>query len=183
MLLVVFVAVNQVAGNLLLVGGVLLIMASPAVFLIRTDLLVKPVIEEKERRRIEALQVVYVATILIGMALLLTYVFTLKVMGKPVVGNTEAVPPEPTALIGVGRFTWEVMTFLIAYSAKSVFVTAVAIDLFMMLNLSVWKNLKAFEGTQHAAVYDHIMDSFQDLVEGKDDSSRPLPRRRRGPSK
>ncbi len=76
-------------------------------------------------------------------------------------------------MISVARFSWEMTSFVITYTAKSVFITAVAIDLFMLLNLSVWKNLKAFEGSPHAAEYDRIMGSFQNLVEGPD-SNQPV---------
>jgi hypothetical protein len=171
-LLLVFVVVNQIAGNLLLILGVLMIMASPVVFLTRTDLLIKPVTEFKERRWLESTQIVYVVVIGIGMALLMTYIYTLEVLGRPIVGNTaDAAAP---ALMSVGRFSWEVISFFITYCAQSVFITAVAIDLFMLLNLSVWKNLKAFEGSPHAAEYDRIMGSFRNLAEGKDDPSRPF---------
>lgn len=171
-LLLVFVVVNQIAGNLLLVCGVLLLMASPVVFLIRTDLLIKPVTEFRERRHLDQMQVVYVVVLAIGSALLMTYAFTFEILGRPLVGDTEN--PEAPALVTVGRFGWEICQFMITYAAKSVFVTAVAIDLFMLLNLSVWKNLKAFEGTPHAQEYDRIMSAFRDLAEGKDDPSRPF---------
>jgi len=172
LLLVAFAIVNQVAGNLLLIIGMLLIMAAPAVFLVRTDLLIKPVTQPVERRRLEMMQAGYVVTIGIGMALLMLYFVTVDILGRPLVGNTaDAAAP---AMIGVGEFSWQVTSFVITYLAKSFFVTAVAIDLFMLLNLSVWKNLKAFEGTGHAAEYDRIMGSFQVLTESRDGSAGPF---------
>jgi hypothetical protein len=166
-LLLAFIAVNQVAGNLLLIGGVLLLMAAPAVYLWKTPLFIRPVAGQIERRQLAGLQGVYATVVGVGLLLLLAYVMTIKVLDYPLVGDTsEGAQPHP-ALIGTGAVLWEAAKFVLGYLARSMYITAVAVDLFMLVNLSVWRNTKAFGQTPQAYAYDQIMADFEATAGGR----------------
>lgn len=169
-LLLAFIAVNQMAGNFLLIAGVLLLMGAPAVYLTKTPLYVRPVLSPDERRQLDRLQIVYAAVVALGLFLLLCYLLTLEVLGRKVVGNTAT-----GALIGEGRLAWELLKFLLNYVARSMFITAVAVDLLMLVNLSVWRNTYEFQRTPAAGAYDSLMTEFERVAAGRQAGFPVLP--------
>ena len=159
-LLLVFILVNQVAGNLLLIFGVLLLIGRPRGLSLSYAAVHTAAgltgTAPADRSASDAVCLVSC----VAMLLLLIYVSTVELFGRPLVG-TEA----NQAIIGAGRMLWEATKFMLNYIARSMFITAVAIDLFMYVNLSVWKNTKAFNQTPEAEAYDRLMGSFQAATE------------------
>ena len=167
-LMLAFIAVNQVAGNLLLIVGVLLLMAAPAAYLWKASLFIRPVAGQLERRQLVGIQGVYAAVVALGLAAILLYVLTVRFGGRPVVGNTSpTVEIHHRAFLSVGTVLWEAIKFVIGYTARSMYITAVAVDLFMLVNLSVWRNTKAFAATAEAYAYDQIMADFEATAEAR----------------
>lgn len=154
LLLLVFIAINQMAGNLLLIIGVVLLMGAPAVYIVKTPLFVRPIATAEERREIGMLQMIYAGVVALAVLLLFIYLFTAEFLGQPLVG------PEGTGMMTAGRLVWESFKFILNYLSRSMFITAVAIDLFMLVNLSVWRNTKKFQQTPEAAAYDELMEQF-----------------------
>jgi hypothetical protein len=166
-LYLLFIVVNQVAGNPLLLMGMFMLMAAPAVYLTRLPILIRPMTTESDRRQLDRLQLAYAIMMGAALVLLLLYVNTARVGDRPLVGT----PPE--ALLDSGDVLWEVIKFLFTYLSKSMFITAVAVDLFMLVNLSVWRNTRAFGGTPESDAYDQQMLAFGEVADGT--PAKPLP--------
>jgi hypothetical protein len=158
-LMLAFIAVNQAAGNALLILGMLLLMGAPAVYLYRTPLFIRPLMDQRDRGKLDQLQVIYVAVAAAGFLMLLIYFANLQLFGHPLVGDEGS-----GAFITTGRMLWEATKFAVNYIGRSMFITAVAVDVFMLVNLSVWRNTKAFSSTPEAEGYDRLMTAFDSVA-------------------
>ena len=87
--------------------------------------------------------------------LLLIYATTASFFGKKLVGFASSQP-----VIGIGSFLWHAFKFLMDYIGRSLFITSIAVDFFLMINVSVWQNTRKFEQTEHAAEYEKTIDEL-----------------------
>lgn len=168
--LVVFTIVNQIAGNFLLILGVLALAASPVIYLFHSGTFTRPLRSEQEFAKIGAVQNQAMIVMGIGLALIVLYALT----------ATLAIPGRgEVSLIGTNAQTsmmrpWDpnIFQFPLEYISRSLFTTAAVADLFMLMNLALWKNSKVIEGTPEGQAYDHVMANIEEiggagLVEGQ----------------
>jgi GYF domain 2 len=148
LLLVTFITINQLAGNALLIFGILLFMAAPLAYLIGAGLFVRPLAEGKDIRKIGYIQVAY--TVLAGVALLLLiiYLFTAEFFGKAIMGFSSA-----TSIL----LPWNLIEYYIEFAGRSLFTGILVADVLMLMNLSVWHHLSEFQKTEHGQKYDQLM--------------------------
>src|SRR5205085_11399890 len=90
-----------------------------------------------------------------GLALLTAYAFTAEVFGKSLVGTSEVsslLRPWSPSLI----------QFPIEYVVRSLFTTVLVADLFMLMNLQLWRHTKEFQDSPEAASYDRLMSEIEE---------------------
>jgi hypothetical protein len=158
LLLVAFVLVHQLAGNVLLIVGLLGLMAAPLLFVWNARLFVRPLVTDKERRRFARVQVHYAVVVGAAAAALLAFFLTAEIGPAPLVGA------EGEAAVTYGRFFWQVFRFLTEFAGRSLFITAVAVDFFVLMNHSVWENLKALARTEQGQGYDLTMERIGEVL-------------------
>src|SRR5205814_1574871 len=83
--MVALIALNHLAGNPLLVAGVMLWIASPMIFVLRADLFVRP-ITAGACRQVDRLRRISGLVTGVAMGFLLAFVLTKQVFGKNLVG-------------------------------------------------------------------------------------------------
>jgi hypothetical protein len=152
--LVVFVTINQIAGDFLLVVGVLCVAGAPILYLVHGALVTKPLEEEGERKKLQQLQKKVRIIFTIGGAFLVLWLMTANVFGKRIIGVDENAFLKPWSL--------DLWRFPIDYLAHSLFTMALASDLFMALNLNVWVYTKAFVASPTAKDYDRRMVEIEE---------------------
>jgi hypothetical protein len=151
----VFILVNQAAGNLLLIAGMAALVAAPIAYLLRAPLFIRPLWNDEHRRQIERAQWIYFTCLAVSLVLLLTYVFSVSVFGKRLVATDDEAH-----WVDAGTFTWHAIKFVIDYLGRSLFITVIAFDLLLMVNLSVHANTKEFERTDHAPEYERTLEEL-----------------------
>ena len=153
--LVIFTTVNQVAGNMLLILGVLALLGAPLLYLINARTFTRPLHTEEEVARIGAIQQMVLVIIGIGLALIVTYAFTAELFGKSLIGTSE--------MTSIMRpWSPSLIQFPIEYVVRSLFTTVLVADLFLMMNLQLWKHTKAFQTSPEAASYDRLMSEIEE---------------------
>lgn len=153
--LVVFVTVNQLAGNALLVLGVLALTGAPMLYLANASVFVRPLSSDPDVARFGRVQKGVFAILFTGVLFLLIYAFTAEVFGRSLLGvDADASLLRP----------WdpEVLRFPVEYLSRSLFVTVLVADLFMLMNLSVWRHTKTFVSTPRAGEYDRLMSEIEE---------------------
>lgn len=177
--LVALILLNHLAGNPLLLLGILIWIGAPMLYVQRSDLFVRP-ITAVECREIIRLQKHVALLAFVAMLLLLAFVLTKTLFGYHLVGldpqtslfwlwQNEAEGPQDLlpllqrahSLFWLGQI--DVYQLVTEYLTRSVFVTVVFADLLLRMNLSVWQNEKRFQGTEAAAAYDAKMSMMQSL--------------------
>ncbi len=152
--LVTFVTINQIAGNALLILSIFLFMSAPLVYLFWGRFFIRP-LRPEELRKISMAQLIFTCMAVLAGILLVTYLCT-KTLGKGrLVGfdsDTSLMRP------------WKLIQFYLEYTGRSLFITLLVVDLFMLMNLSVWMHTKQFEKSESAAHYDRIMGNCHDLL-------------------
>lgn len=153
--LVIFSTVNQIAGNVLLIVAVLSLLGAPLLYLVNSATFTRPLHTPEETARIGAIQRTVYMVSAAGITLLLVYAFTGDLFGKTLLGTTEA-----NSLLR----PWDVSVFQfpLEYFVRSLFTTVLVADLFMMMNLAVWRDTKAFAGSPQAGTYDRLMSEIEE---------------------
>ena len=160
----IFTTVNQVAGNLLLILGVLALLGAPLLYLINARTFTRPLHTDEEVARIGAVQQMVLVIVAIGVALIVLYAFTAEILGKSLIGTsamTSIMRPWSPSLI----------QFPIEYIVRSLFTTVLVADLFMLMNLQLWRHTKEFQASPEAASYDRLMSE----IEEAGGASQPAP--------
>ncbi len=151
-LLVVFVAINQVASDPLFFCGMLLFLSAPLVYAIRADVYTSPLVTEDDMRRIRGVQRVIGLMTVSAAGLLVAYVTTQDLMGIRLFGtNPKTALMQPIDLV----------EFFLETIGRSMFMTVLGADVFMRMNLAAWQNNRDFQGTEAAADYDKIMSEME----------------------
>jgi hypothetical protein len=135
LLLPLFIAVNQIASDLFLIIGTLLLMAAPGVYLAGAGVFIRPLQLPEGCRRIGRVQ--GLALIVGGLAwtLLLAYAMTRKI---PILDKTLIGLQEETSLLR--PWEWYLFRSLIEYTGRSLYTTIVIADLLLVVGLAVWQD-------------------------------------------
>ena len=153
--LVIFTTVNQVAGNGVLILGVVALVGAPMFYLINGRLFTRPLRSDEEVARIGRIQNMVLTVMGVGVVLIVVYAFTAEIFGKALIGTSET-----TSLMR----PWSpgLIQFPIEYFVRSLFTTVLVADLFMMMNLQLWKHTKEFQATPDAESYDRLMTEIEE---------------------
>jgi hypothetical protein len=152
---VLFVTINQVAGDALLIAGVLAITSAPVLYLVHVGLFTRPVGTKQDQQRLLQIQRQVRLILTGGVICLVIWLFTASVLGMRIVGvdaQTSMVRPWSVDLI----------RFPIEFATHSLFTMALAGDLFMAMNLSVWLYTKQFVASPEAKDYDRRMAEIEE---------------------
>jgi len=142
--LVVFVTVNQIAGDALLIVGVLCITATPILYLVHVGHFTKPISAAADEAKLLSVQRQVRLGLAVGVGFLVLWTFTAKIFGRGIIGlDAETSLVRPWSL--------DLWRFPVDYAAHSLATTALAADLFMAMNLSVWLHTKAFVSSKEAS--------------------------------
>jgi hypothetical protein len=158
LLLVVFITIYQLAGNLLLIFGIFFWVGSPLIYALNAGLLIRPLTDERDNRKFDHVEILYRSLVLLAVLLLLIYLLTVDLFGKPLVGfdsNNSWIRPG------------KVFEFGIEFVGRSLFLTTVFADFFMVMNWSVWLRSKQFEISDRAESYDTIMCKLAEYLRKK----------------
>jgi hypothetical protein len=158
-LITIFIVVNQVAGNFLLILGLAALVLAPVAYLANTPLFIRPLWSETDRARIERAQWVYFGFLMAAMLLMGIYALTASVFDKKLVGFSSSEP-----LMSIWSFGWHAFKFVMDYLGRSLFITSIAVDLFLLINVSVWQNTRAFERTEAAAGYEKTLNELGEVL-------------------
>ena len=138
------------SGNLVLTLGLLLWVGAPALYLTKFRLFTRPVTESPDLEALARTQLMVLGAVAGGVLLVVTYLFTAKVGGATIVGfdkDKSMVRPWSLSLHRI----W------IEYVGRSLFLTVLFADLLVRMALSVWREERAFAGTEKAAAFDRTM--------------------------
>jgi hypothetical protein len=153
--LVIFTTVNQVAGNFLLILAVLALLAAPLLYLLNARLFMRPLRTEEEMAKIGGVQQMATIILGVGLVLLVVYVFTAQIFNQSLVGfeeSTSMLRPWSPSLIQLP----------IDYFTRSLFTTVLVADMFMLMNLQLWRHSKEFQDSPEAASYDRLMIEIEE---------------------
>lgn len=153
--LVIFTTVNQVAGNGLLILGVLALTGAPLLYLANGRLFTRPLRTEEEVAKIGSVQNLVLLVMAAGVVMLALYAFTTEIFGKSLIGTSEA-----TSLMR--PWSPALFQFPIEYFVRSLFTTVLVADMFMLMNLSLWRHSREFQGSAEAASYDRLMSEIEE---------------------
>jgi hypothetical protein len=153
--LVIFTTINQVAGNLVLILAVLALLMSPLLYLLNAGTFTRPLRTPEEVAKVGQVQATSMIILGIGLGLLVVYAFTATIFGKSLVGLDEA-----TSLMR----PWSPSLFQLPleYFVRSLFTTVLVADLFMQMNLSLWRHTQAFSVSPEAQSYDRLMTEIEE---------------------
>lgn len=153
-LLVIWVLVDQVAPEPLILIGFLLVTASSFVFPLKASAFTRPFTSESDFKRMKGVQMIVTLMMATGGVLLLVYVLREEVFGYHLFGTSHEK--------GAVMDPFDVVRFLVETISKSMFVTAVGADLILRMNLKAWKESRGLQGTGAATEYDAAMTAVQD---------------------
>jgi GYF domain 2 len=154
--MVVFVTVNQIAGDAVLIIGVLCVTTAPILYLVHVDTFTKPVtVAGAEEKKLAAVQRQVRLVLGLGVVFVGIWLVTAKIFGRAIIG----IDPDESM---VRPWSLELFRFPIDYATHSLATTALAADLFMAMNLSVWQHTKAFVASAEAKDYDRRMSEIEE---------------------
>lgn len=153
-----FILLYHVAGNLLLIVGVILWVGSPLIYLTRASVLIRPITRTKDFQSIARVRTYVFISVTAGIVLICIFLFTAKFLGKYLVGTEKATSwARPWSL--------DLHAMWIEFVGRSLFLTVLFADLLMKMNLSIWKQEKEFALTEYAADYDKDMTDLSASLE------------------
>jgi hypothetical protein len=155
LLLVIFIAFYQFAGETSMLAGMLLFIAAPFLYIVRADAFTRPLLTEDDIRGMKrAQQMITIATLLAGI-LLLHFVLTQELFGIRIIGLDAK-----TALLT----PLDLVEFGVEIIGRSMFMMVLGADLFMRMNLATWKNQRELAASPAAARYDHTMAALDQVA-------------------
>lgn len=155
-----FVVVYHVAGNLLLIVGLILWVGSPLLYLTKFRMLTRPVTDNQELAQLRKTQNMVLCSIGLGILLLIIYLFTAKVGGMTIMGSSQSsslVRPWSLSL----HAKW------IEYIGRSLFLTVLFADLLTRMSVMVWREQRAFAGSAAAVPFERTISGLGTAIEIK----------------
>lgn len=161
--LVIFTTVNQVIGDLLLVLGILALLGAPMLYLINARTFTKPLRTDEEIARIGTIQKTVLTVVGIGLVLILAYLFTHQVTIPGQMGVRQVALMGFDSSSSIIQF-WRpaVIQFPVEFVARSLVTTVLVADLFMLMNLQLWKHTREFQASPGAESYDRLMTEIEE---------------------
>jgi hypothetical protein len=155
--LATFVLLYHIAGNALLVTGLVLWVGAPLLYLSKFHLLTRPVTSPADQAALVRTSFAVFGLIVLGMLLLMVYLFTAKFGGRTLVGfDKESSLIRPWSL--------DLHRKWIEYVGRSLFLTVFFADILLRIALSVWREERAFAGSADAAGFDKTMTGLGSAV-------------------
>jgi hypothetical protein len=155
--LATFVLLYHIAGNALLIAGLLLWVGAPLLYLSKFNLLTRPISSPADQAALVRTSFAVFGLVVLGVLLLVIYLFTAKVAGRTLVGfdeHTSAIRP----------WNLDVHKKWIEYIGRSLFLSVFFADIVLRVALSVWREERAFAGTAPAAGFDRTMSGLGSAV-------------------
>jgi len=153
--LATFVLLYHIAGNALLIAGLLLWIAAPLLFLTQFNLFTRPITSLAEQAAIIRTSFIVLCMIIAGVILLVIYLFTAKI---PLVGMTLVGFDESTSVLR--PWSLRIHKKWIEYVGRSLFLSVFFGDLILRMAISVWREARAFAGTAESASFDRTMSGL-----------------------
>lgn len=150
-LLVIFIAINQFDTNWLFVAGFMIFLIAPLSYVVRADLVTRPLATDDDYRRMKLLQRIVGLMTAVAGALIVTFLTTREFRGIHLLGFDY----EKSLLVPL-----DVVEFVLEVLSRSMFVTVLGADLFMRMNLKAWQHQQEFRGTPEAENYNRVMDEL-----------------------
>jgi hypothetical protein len=162
--LVIFTTLNQVIGDFILILGIMALLGAPMLYLLNARTFIRPLATEEEVARIGTIQKTVLAVIGVGVGLIVIYGFTHTIPIPNQMGGIRRL-----ALVGLESGSsviqlWkpDVIQFPIEYIVRSLFTTVLVADMFMLMNLQLWRHTKEFQASPEAASYDRLMSEIEE---------------------
>ena len=157
--LATFVLLYHIAGNALLIVGVLLWVGAPLLYLTKFDLFTRPVTAPADQAAIVRTSYAVFGLTAFGMFLLTIYLFTAKF---PLVGKTFVGFDDTTSILR--PWSLDIHRRWIEYVGRALFLSVFFADIVLRVALSVWREERAFAGTPPAAGFDRAMSGLGSAV-------------------
>jgi hypothetical protein len=155
LVLVLVVALAQLAPSPLLLAGMLLWLAAPLVYLTRARTFTRPLCSQEDLRGLARVHLVAWVLMLASLACLIAYAARWQVFGLRLVGlepRTSLVRP------------WEVARYFLDFLGHSMFVTVLGADLLLRATLSVWQDQREFLQADQANEHNQFMEKLKQLA-------------------
>lgn len=154
-LLAVFVAINQVTNDPLLIGGVLMLVLAHLVYAFRAPTFTQPLLAEADYVRMKNSQRIVMLCTLVAVGLVVAYLTTRTFMGAHILGTSPKKSfVTPVDLVGMGM---EIIS-------RTMFVGVLSVDLFMRINVAAWNDIKRLAQSQAAGGYQNTMDAMDSAI-------------------
>lgn len=151
-LLVPFVVAVQFTHDLLLLGGLFLLLAAPLVYAFRAGVFTNPRMSEADTDRMGRLQLTVGLMSLLASGLIVAWLLTRDIAGVHLVG------------VAAGKSLFhpmDLVDYLLEYLARSLFVTVLGADLFMRISLRAWEQSREWAASDHTGTYDRTMEAIR----------------------
>lgn len=159
--LATLVLLYKFVGNFLLVLGLILWIGAPLLYLTKYRLLTRPMTEQRDTDELAKTQVAVASAIVGGVVLIVLYLFTAKLGDMRLLGfDSKDSILQPWSL--------DLHTTWTEFVGRSLFLTVLFADLMVRMALSVWREERAFAGTDAAKKFDRTMSGLLTAVEPKD---------------
>jgi hypothetical protein len=155
LLLVVVVALIQIAPSPLLVAGMLLWLAAQLIYLARASAFTRPLCTSEDLRRMSRVQRFVWITLITSLAFLIAYGTTWEVSGLHLIGMDSK-----TSLFR----PWQIGRYVLTLFGNSFYISVLGTDLLIWVCLSVWRQHCEFTQSAQAAEYDHLMKHLSTLL-------------------
>jgi hypothetical protein len=154
-LLVIFIGVDQFTADPLILGGLACIVLAHFAYVFRAGAFTAPLISDADRRRLKGAQLMVLGFTALGGILLLTFILTRDILGIKVFGTN----PKTSVLQPI-----DLLDFGLEIIARSMFITALSVDLFMRMNLTNWRQHRALAASEDSGGYDKAMGNLETLT-------------------
>ncbi len=154
-LLAVFVAINQVTNDPLLVGGVLLLVIAHLVYAFRASSFTQPILNDGDFARMKNSQRMVTLFTLGAVGLVVAYLSTRSFMGAHIIGMNPA-----KAFIT----PWDLAGKAVEIISRSMFVGVLGVDLFVRINMTAWNDVKRLAEPGGSGNYQNTMDAMNSAL-------------------
>ena len=154
-LLTVFVAINQITDDPLLIGGILMLVFAHLVYAIRGPTFTQPILTDDDYKRMKNSQLIVSFCTLVAVGLVVTYLTTRSFMGAHIIGtDPKKAFMTPFSLVCMG----------VEIISRSMFVGVLSVDLFMRINHVAWNDIKRLAQSGTSGSYQNTMDAMDNVL-------------------
>lgn len=146
-MLIIFIAINQLFSDPILMTGMLLFIAAPLLYVFRSRVVTAPLVAPEEERRFKSTKQIVGALSAIAGLLILGFLVTREVFGVRLLGTDPK-----TSLLG----PLDIVEFVLEVLGRSMFMTVLGADLVLRMTTAAWKNTRELEASKDAAELDAV---------------------------